>query len=38
LLLDVSPNSRVLMFTAGVSLATGIAFGLFPPSHRRASI
>jgi predicted permease len=30
LLLDVSPNSRVLMFTAGVSLLTGIAFGLFP--------
>jgi len=30
LLIDVSPNTRVLVFTAGVSLVTGIAFGLFP--------
>jgi predicted permease len=30
LLIDVSPNIRVLMFSAGVSLVTGIAFGLFP--------
>jgi len=28
--LDVSPSSRVLAFTAGVSLLTGIAFGLWP--------
>ena len=29
-LLDVSPNPRVLAFTAGVSLLTGMAFGLWP--------
>ena len=30
LLLDVSPNARVLLFTAAISLVTGIVFGLVP--------
>jgi predicted permease len=30
LLLDVSPSPRVLAFTAGIAIVTGIAFGLVP--------
>ena len=30
LTLDVSPNARMLFFTAGVSILTGIGFGLIP--------
>ena len=32
-MIDLSVNSTVLLFTAGLSMATGLAFGLFPALH-----